>query len=147
MKLAGHLMLISAVLTLGACAANGYCTGEQPYQKAPSVPALKSAGELKVPESAGALKIPPPPATPVPFGEVAKDKDGDDEIHCLDKPPQMVAAAETIAPAPVPAVPPPPKPVDVPTPPEAVPAQPAPKPALPKKKKKKSAVPAPAPKS
>ena len=134
------LALVPALLLCG-CAANSYCMGEQPYQKAASVPPLKNAEDLKIPESPSSLRIPPPPAKPTPYGEVVKDSDGDDVVRCLDKPPELVAAVD-----PPPA---PPPPVTPPAPVEAAPA-PAPEPAKPaapakKKKKKPAAAPTTAP--
>lgn len=108
MNVVVRALLIPVLLSLGACAANTYCMGEQPYQKATSVPPLRPAGDLKLPESPAALRIPPPPATPVPYGQTVKDKDGDDAIRCLDKPPEMAIAPEAppepppVAPAPAP---------------------------------------------
>ena len=125
-------ILLAASAALAGCAANSYCKGEQPYQKAPSVPPLKAADGLKLPESASALRIPPPAVNPVPYGETVKDADGDDEIRCLDKPLPMAVAVEPPAmPAPAPVA----APAKVETPPEAVPTEPA-KPAEPEAPKK-----------
>ena len=90
------LGLVSA-LALSACTANSYCDGAQNYEKAKTVPPLQGVQGLKLPESATALKIPPAPANAVAYGTHVKDKDGDDVIQCLDKPPDM---------PPVPVVPP-----------------------------------------
>lgn len=120
-------VLAAAALLLGACSASSYCTGVQPYEKAKSVPPLRPAGDLKLPESAAALKIPPPPAKAVAYGETYKDADGDNAVRCLDKPPEMAPVAEARPAAPVPAVPPPaasptePKPAETPA---AAPAKP-----------------------
>jgi hypothetical protein len=138
------LALVPVFLLLAGCAANSYCKGEQGYQKAASVPPLKPTAEgLKLPESPSSLRIPPPPANPVPYGETVKDADGDDMTMCLDRPPEMASnepPAQPVAP------PPAPKPVEVQPPPEAVPAEPAPAPKpVVKKKKKAAATPAPTP--
>ena len=131
MKYVVRVIVLAAAAALAGCAANSYCKGEQSYQKAPSVPPLKAADGLKLPESASALKIPPPAVNPVAFGETAKDEDGDEVIRCLDKPLPMAVAAEAPA-APAPVV----VPAKVDTPPEVIPAEPvAPKPAARKKKK------------
>ncbi|HUS25486.1 MAG TPA: hypothetical protein VM369_11105 [Candidatus Binatia bacterium] len=79
----------AAMLLASGCAANGYCTGEFAYQKAGSVPPLKNAQGLKLPESSSALKIPPPPAQTTPYAQTVKDADGDDAVACLDQPPPM----------------------------------------------------------
>ena len=95
--------LAAAMLALSGCALNSYCEGEQDYQTAPSVPPLNTAEGLQLPESPSALRIPPPPASPVPYGERYKDEDGDDAIRCLDRPPDMPKPVEPAAPAPTPA--------------------------------------------
>ena len=101
MKVAMKTILLVPALLLAGCAANSYCEGEQKYQAAQSMPPLQSPEGAKVPESPSALKIPPPPENPVPFGQVVKDEDGDDAISCLDKPPTMPQVAlESKPPAP-----------------------------------------------
>jgi hypothetical protein len=100
-----RIALLACVLVLGGCAAGSYCEGQQDYQRARSVPALKPAEGLKVPESGTALRIPPAPANPVPYGDVRKDEDGDTVVHCLDKPPELpplAAEPEPAQPAPAP---------------------------------------------
>lgn len=91
MKSVIKTMLLLPALALGGCAVNSYCEGEQKYEQAKTLPPLQSAEGAQVPESPSALKIPPPPEQPVPFGTVTKDEDGDDVISCLDKPPEMAA--------------------------------------------------------
>jgi uncharacterized lipoprotein len=83
------LALLVPVLGLAGCAAGSYCEGQQDYQRARSVPAVKPAEGLKVPDSGRALRIPPAPARAVPYGEVVKDEDGDAVVRCLDKPPEL----------------------------------------------------------
>ena len=91
-------ILIPAFL-LGGCVAGSYCEGLQDYQRAKSVPPLQPADGLKVPESEGALRIPPAPANSVPYGEVGQDEDGDEIVRCLDKPPELPPAPAEPAPA------------------------------------------------
>jgi uncharacterized lipoprotein len=55
MKVVVRVILVAAGAMLAGCASNSYCKGEQDYQKAKSVPPLKAAGDLKLPESAAAL--------------------------------------------------------------------------------------------
>ena len=101
-----RLFALFPLLVLSGCAASSYCEGQQDYQRAPSVPALQPAGGLKVPESESALRIPPPPAKAVPYGEVLKDEDGDDIVVCLDKPPELPPLPpEPVAPPATPAAP------------------------------------------
>jgi len=106
MNLVIRSAVLLATLALGACAANSYCKGEQSYEKAPSVPPLKPVEGLALPDSPSALKVPPPPANPVAYGETVKDADGDEVVRCLDKPPDMPApkpeAPSTPAPGPAP---------------------------------------------
>jgi hypothetical protein len=122
MKLATRLILLLPALALSGCAVNSYCEGQQKYMEAKSLAPLQSADGAKVPESASALRIPPPPTNPVPFGQTVKDEDGDDAIACLDKPPEMAAAPavpKATPPAEQPASPPPAaEPPGVPPPPK-----------------------------
>ena len=92
-----------SVLALAGCATGSYCEGQQDYQRAKSVPVLQPAGGLKVPESDTALRIPPPPAKAVPFGEPGKDEDGDDITLCLDKPPELPPLPPEVVAPPAPA--------------------------------------------
>ena len=101
--------IVGSAFTLGACASNSYCLGEQDYQKAPSVPAIEPVDGLKVPQSQSALTIPPPPQKTEPFGKEVKNKDGDNETLCLDQPPKMPEPAEKPAETDK-ALPPPPNP-------------------------------------
>ena len=87
-------MWLAPVLLLGACSVNTYCEGPQDYEKAQALPPLKGVEGLKLPESASALKIPPPPANPVRYGERVKDEKGDETTSCLDKPPAMPPPAQ-----------------------------------------------------
>ena len=117
MKRVMRLVLLAPALALAGCAIGTYCEGDQKYHKAESLPPLAGAEGVTLPESASALKIPPPPANPVAFGERYKDADGDDAVRCLDKPPEMPAPiepkpAETPAAAPAPV----PKPAETPAP-------------------------------
>ncbi len=84
-----RFLVLLSVLGLGGCAASSYCTDEQNYQKARSVAPVKSAEGMQLPESPSALRIPPPPANPVAFGEVYKDAEDDERVRCLDTPPEM----------------------------------------------------------
>lgn len=84
-----RIVTLTAVAWLSGCAASSYCLGEQEYQRAPSVPEFKPVAGLKVPQSEGALRIPPAPANTVPYGEIRTDEDGDEVVQCLDKPPEL----------------------------------------------------------
>jgi hypothetical protein len=77
--------LVSACSLLAACSTNSYCLADQDYQKAQVVPELRSAEGLELPESPSALRLPPPPSKPEPFGVRTADGTG----LCLDKPPAM----------------------------------------------------------
>ena len=85
MRFLGLLVLAG----LSGCATSSYCTDEQKYQEAKSVPALNGADGVQLPESPSALRIPPPPESPVAFGEIYKDTEGEERVRCLDTPPQM----------------------------------------------------------
>lgn len=74
-----------AAVVLAGCAGNRYCLEPQAYQSAETYPPIAASGELSVPESPSALRIPPPPAKAVPFG--FEDKTG--EVVCLDQPPML----------------------------------------------------------
>jgi hypothetical protein len=84
-----RLALLLPILALGGCAVASYCEGVQDYQRARSLPPVQPTDGLRVPESETALRIPPPPANPVPYGRIEKDEDGDDVVRCLDKPPAL----------------------------------------------------------
>lgn len=94
MKSVMKMIVLVPAFALAGCAVNSYCEGEQKYDAARSLPPLASAEGATVPESPSALKIPPPPENPVPFGQTVKDEDGDDMISCLDKPPEMPPLAK-----------------------------------------------------
>ena len=74
---------------LSGCATSSYCTDELEYQEAKSVPPITGAEGLALPDSPSALRIPPPPESPVAFGEIYKDAEGDERAHCLDTPPPI----------------------------------------------------------
>jgi hypothetical protein len=82
------LLLLLSLVCLGGCASTR-CLGDQPYAHAESIEPIKPVEGLKMPEATAALKIPPPPANPVPFGEKVKDAEGEEVVQCLDKPPPM----------------------------------------------------------
>lgn len=93
--------LALAATLAGGCAANKYCLDEQDYYGARTVPPLARAEGLNLPASPTALRIPPPPAESVPFGEKVEDVDGEKRVSCLDLPPPMPPlAAPAVAPAP-----------------------------------------------
>jgi hypothetical protein len=100
-----RLAILIPALALGGCVAGSYCEGTQDYQRAKSVPPLQPAEGMTVPESEGALRIPPPPANAVPYGEVARDEDGDEIVRCLDKPPEVPPEPAAAPAAPAPAAP------------------------------------------
>lgn len=97
MKHPVRIVFLLPLLTLGGCAVSSYCEGEQDYQEAASLPSLQTADGLQVPDSSTALRVPPPPANAVPYGETVKDEDGDDTVRCLDRPPELPPGA--VAPA------------------------------------------------
>ena len=103
MKHARHLVVLSTLL-LGGCAVSSYCEGEQDYESAASVPVIQPSEGLQIKESTTALKIPPAPATPVPYGERVVDAKGKEIVRCLDQPPALAL--------------PEPKPVETPPPAE-----------------------------
>lgn len=74
-----------AVLVLAGCASNRYCLEPQDYQDAETYPPISASGDLALPESPSALRIPAAPANPVPFG--FEDESGD--VVCLDQPPRL----------------------------------------------------------
>lgn len=81
-------LLLCAVLLAG-CAGNRYCMDEQPYQRAESIPPIEPTDGLRLPESAAALKVPPPPENAVAFGTLVSDASGRERRECLDQPPPM----------------------------------------------------------
>ena len=87
------LALIPVLASIGACAPAVYCEGDLLYQNARSIPAVQPTDGLTPRESASALKIPPAPATTVPYGETVLNEDGDETVRCLDRPPELPARA------------------------------------------------------
>jgi hypothetical protein len=97
-------LLITGCLVLGValagCSATRRCEGEQPYQKAETLPTPGAIPGLTVPDSPSSLRIPPPPAEPVPYGRKVVDADGHGtRYECLDMPPRMAAPPPEPAPA------------------------------------------------
>lgn len=91
-----RFVVLAVSLGLGACGANSYCLVQQDYEKAEMVPELKGVDGLVMPNSPSALRLPPPPTDPVPFGREAEDGSG----VCLDKPPRLAIPADS-SPAPI----------------------------------------------
>ena len=93
----GPLIVIAATALLAACTPNSYCLKEQKYMHAENRPPLTPVAGLSLPDSATALRIPPPPTAVVPFGYRNQEGAG----VCLDKPPAMPspAAAPVSAPS------------------------------------------------
>jgi hypothetical protein len=94
----GRLLLAATGLSLlvTGCASNSYCLGKQPYENAEERPPLQSVGDLKLPDSPTALRVPPKPANPVPFGVANAKGDG----VCLDKPPAFTPSSPVVPAAP-----------------------------------------------
>lgn len=86
------VIALALPLVLSACGANRYCLVEQEYQRAEVASELQPAEGLSLPESPSALRLPPAPAKPVPFGVANAKGVG----NCLDKPPRL--AAKPVAP-------------------------------------------------
>jgi len=97
------LISLLPLMALAGCAPGAYCEGEFTYQEATSVPAVQPAGDLKLRDSASALKIPPQPANDVPYAEEYVDAEGEEAVRCLDRPPEMPPVA--LPPQPEPAKP------------------------------------------
>lgn len=83
----GVLIIVAGLL--GGCATSRQCLGVQPYQNARTlpVPAQEEGGPNVA--ATGALRIPPPVANPVPFGQELQDEDGNKRAVCLDAPPRL----------------------------------------------------------
>jgi uncharacterized lipoprotein len=90
--------LAVAVLSaaLSACSTTSYCKNPQPYENAPSIPAIKAPDGLSIATPSTALKVPDVKVDSVTFGYYAPDPDnpGEERIYCLDQPPQLVLAPE-----------------------------------------------------
>jgi hypothetical protein len=89
------MAVVSAAALLSACSNTRRCEAQQSYQKAETLATPGAVQGLTVPESPSALRIPPPPANTVAFGQkVADPKDpGKTKYECLDMPPRFVAGA------------------------------------------------------
>jgi hypothetical protein len=95
-RIAVRLPLLVATLLLGACAAKSFCVQPQRYDHVASIPPMTATDGLNIPNSPTALKVPPPPAQDVPFGNRLVDPThpGKLEYACLDEPPPMPAGAD-----------------------------------------------------
>jgi hypothetical protein len=84
-------LALAGALTLSACATRSYCLAHQNYDHVPSVPEIKGASDLQIPESATALRVPPLAAgdDDVAYGNRVVDGKGKTHIECLDDPPPM----------------------------------------------------------
>ncbi len=80
-------LIVLVALGLGACSSTSHCRRPQDYQSAPDRAPLTGVEGMQLPESASALRIPPPIDNSVPFGEKARDGD---VWNCLDMPPRLV---------------------------------------------------------
>jgi hypothetical protein len=89
-KVKSILALVSLAAVTG-CAGTAHCVSEQPYQRAYSLQTPDLQG-LKMPTSSGALVIPPPVKTLVPYAYKTTDgsKGEKNGMQCLDAPPRMV---------------------------------------------------------
>lgn len=88
--------VLLACAALSACGTNSYCLSQQEYQKAEVAPDLRQVSGLELPDSPSALRLPPPPATSVPFGTKGEDGTG----VCLDKPPRLAMPSKPAGPMP-----------------------------------------------
>lgn len=94
-------LLIGGALLAG-CSNTRRCEGEQPYQRAETLPAPAAVPGLTIPDSPSALRIPPPPPGAVPYGRKVEDGKSGTRYECLDTPPRLPPEP---APAPAPAKP------------------------------------------
>jgi hypothetical protein len=91
------LAVVGVALLLAGCGGvSRHCVGEFEYQRAETLPAPASVEGLTMPESVAALRIPPPPAEPVPFAREYPDPDNPAKtrVDCLDVPPRINLAPE-----------------------------------------------------
>ena len=84
------LLVVSSVLALSACGTTAHCRRPQEYQLAQDRAPLVGAEGQELPESASALRIPPPVENPVGFGAKTSDDKGNEAWSCLDIPPKLV---------------------------------------------------------
>lgn len=81
------LALLTLALLLSGCASGPRCISDDNYRDAGTLvtPPATATGNLKLPESAAALRIPPQPATPSVPGP---------GLDCLDSPPRLAEQPE-----------------------------------------------------
>jgi hypothetical protein len=84
-----RFFILALAVALTGCGAGSYCTGEFAYQKARTLPPLRSVDGLDLPESQSGMNVPPPPAGNAPYATVTTAEDGSRRIRCLDMPPEM----------------------------------------------------------
>ena len=82
------IVLATSTLLLTGCAENRYCAKPAAYESAASIPAIQSAGDVKVTLTPDAYVIPPQPANPIPFGQKIPDPSRT-RWSCLDQPPVL----------------------------------------------------------
>ena len=75
------LLLIALAATLSGCASGPRCISDESYRDAATLAPPPDTGNLKLPESASALRIPAAPASP------STPAPG---LDCLDSPPRLV---------------------------------------------------------
>ncbi|MDP3858916.1 MAG: hypothetical protein Q8Q73_14260 [Stagnimonas sp.] len=89
-------------LALGGCA-SGRCDGDSRYREAESIAPIQGTGELLLPESPAALRVPPLSEAARTAAAQPVDNGGGRRKACLDVPPRL----PPVEPEPAPATPPP----------------------------------------
>lgn len=102
MSVSRFTVLALLSLSLVGCATDRECTAKARYRQAESIPVIQGTGDLHLPESPSALRIPPlseaakaAAAEPVARGKGRRGA-------CLDVPPQMPPQEESAPPPPAP---------------------------------------------
>lgn len=88
---------LALVLTLAAvagCSTTSYCTGELPYQSAETLPPLRGAEGLEIPQSQAALRVPDGPYAGPGYAQTYVNEKGKKRVRCLDVPPALPPAPE-----------------------------------------------------
>lgn len=96
------LSLAVLALALGGCA-SGRCSGDTSYTEAESIAPIQGTGELLLPDSPAALRVPPLSDAARAAAAQPVDNGGKRRKACLDVPPRLPPVEADPAPAAAPA--------------------------------------------
>ncbi len=105
MRIPMLVTVLVAATALSACASGSRrCSKPQSYAEEQTLATPAAVPGLTIPDSPSALRIPPPPAQAVAFGEKVDDPQnpGKKTYECLDQPPPLRAQTDPATPVTLP---------------------------------------------